>query len=669
MLIIVSSFSLVEAEKFGYGRTEVTPINYSAIDTNNSQYLQGYTPTTLKDWIETAFDSIYCELTGCTMSGDLIVNADITADNFFGAWNGSSDYVPYTGATGNVDLGAHDLTTTGTGRFDGGLLDSSYGISVDLVNRVLTEAGTTSHVIDWGNRWMYDGSSDYSIDWGNRLLYANDGYGIILDWSTVGLADFKDSDITTTGDTIIDSDTSGLILGDAQDKKIFTNGSGMYFETLVGDTPYNFDSDITADNFLGAWNGSSDYVPYTGATGNVDLGAHDLTTTGNTTANSFRADAHEQTISANTDTITQTGQTSVALTLSDFQGLSIGETNPVFSDGTQIGQVMVVKVVDYGSFDIAQLLIKNNEETGKVNLRGDMRFSTGDTKLSLIVMWDGSLWVEVSRVLGLDNEFSGDGAGWGNGNEFSGDGAGWGSSNTYSGTASGGGAGNDYSGILSGKGQGNILNSYQAVFGRYSTDQGSVNSWVATDDLFKIGIGTVTGARADAFRLLKNGESHWETDSKHYYGLGNDVSQQFDGSDWIFNSENITANDEVHFTNFDKYTFDNEIVTTDRISSGQSTFSTTGPTDNVDVSGVNSLLVDCSSNAVTIGGFAGGVAGQILHIVLIDSTNHLILENEEGGGSQDLIMHQGIDEEIDAGGATMVCDGSDWYDCSHAKHV
>jgi len=72
---------------------------------------------------------------------------------------------------------------------------------------------------------------------------------------------------------------------------------------------------------------------------------------------------------------------------------------------------------------------------------------------------------------------------------------------------------------------------------------------------------------------------------------------------------------------------------------------------------------------VTIGGFAGGVAGQILHIVLIDSTNHLILENEEGGGSQDLIMHQGIDEEIDAGGATMVCDGSDWYDCSHAKHV
>jgi len=108
------------------------------------------------------------------------------------------------------------------------------------------------------------------------------------------------------------------------------------------------------------------------------------------------------------------------------------------------------------------------------------------------------------------------------------------------------------------------------------------------------------------------------------------------------------------------------LETTGRISTGQSTFSTTGPTDNVDVSGINSLLIDASSNTVTIGGFTGGVAGQILHIVLIDSTNHLILENEEGSAYQDLIMHQGTDEEIDKGGVTMVCDGTDWFDCSHA---
>jgi len=40
-------------------------------------------------------------------------------------------------------------------------------------------------------------------------------------------------------------------------------------------------------------------------------------------------------------------------------------------------------------------------------------------------------------------------------------------------------------------------------------------------------------------------------------GEGGDVSDYFDGSDWIFNSENITADDEINFTNFSAYTFDN----------------------------------------------------------------------------------------------------------------
>jgi len=64
MLIVVSSFSLVQAETFGYGRTEKVPINYSLIPTvNNSQYLQGYTPTTLKDWIKTFYDLVYSPIT------------------------------------------------------------------------------------------------------------------------------------------------------------------------------------------------------------------------------------------------------------------------------------------------------------------------------------------------------------------------------------------------------------------------------------------------------------------------------------------------------------------------------------------------------------------------------------------------------------------------------
>jgi len=107
------------------------------------------------------------------------------------------------------------------------------------------------------------------------------------------------------------------------------------------------------------------------------------------------------------------------------------------------------------------------------------------------------------------------------------------------------------------------------------------------------------------------------------------------------------------------------------ISSATTTFSTEGPTDNVDVSGVNTLFVDTSSNNVTIGGFAGGVAGQYLHIIKTSgaAVNDLILEHNEGGGSQDLQMHQEVDETVDAGGVLMVCDGTDWWDCSHARHV
>jgi len=150
-------------------------------------------------------------------------------------------------------------------------------------------------------------------------------------------------------------------------------------------------------------------------------------------------------------------------------------------------------------------------------------------------------------------------------------------------------------------------------------------------------------------------------------GGGGDVSAYFDGSDWIFASNNITANDEIHFTNFDAYTFDNDITTTGRISSGTKTI--TSSADNTDVSGVNTVWVTTAGGDVVLGGLTGGVDGQVLYIVRKDTTNDLTLEHAEGAGDQDFIMHQGSDEIIDGGGVVLVCDGSDWYDCSHAKHV
>ena len=89
---------------------------------------------------------------------------------------------------------------------------------------------------------------------------------------------------------------------------------------------------------------------------------------------------------------------------------------------------------------------------------------------------------------------------------------------------------------------------------------------------------------------------------------------------------------------------------------------TAGPTDNVDVTGATVLQMNTSSNTVTIGGLAGGVAGQLLFVVKTNTSNDAILENVEGGGSQDIKLLSGNDETIsNFGGWMLVCDGSNWF--------
>lgn len=61
----------------------------------------------------------------------------------------------------------------------------------------------------------------------------------------------------------------------------------------------------------------------------------------------------------------------------------------------------------------------------------------------------------------------------------------------------------------------------------------------------------------DAWRIRFSGSVYIPNDSqKLYFGAGDDVSVYFDGSDMIINSENVTASDELHITNFDRVTTD-----------------------------------------------------------------------------------------------------------------
>ena len=103
------------------------------------------------------------------------------------------------------------------------------------------------------------------------------------------------------------------------------------------------------------------------------------------------------------------------------------------------------------------------------------------------------------------------------------------------------------------------------------------------------------------------------------------------------------------------------------------TFST-GPAqqDDVDVSNVNVLFLDCTANDITIGGFIGGVNGQVLHIAKIcAAANDVTMKHIAASGNQDMYLHRGLDETLtgEYGGWILACNGSNWYDISHAKHV
>lgn len=96
------------------------------------------------------------------------------------------------------------------------------------------------------------------------------------------------------------------------------------------------------------------------------------------------------------------------------------------------------------------------------------------------------------------------------------------------------------------------------------------------------------------------------------------------------------------------------------------------PQDDVDVSNVNILFLDCAANDIVIGGFVGGINGQVLQIVrLCAAANNATLEHNEGTANQNIFLHVGGDETLfgEYGGWTLACDGNNWYDASHAKHV
>ena len=99
-------------------------------------------------------------------------------------------------------------------------------------------------------------------------------------------------------------------------------------------------------------------------------------------------------------------------------------------------------------------------------------------------------------------------------------------------------------------------------------------------------------------------------------------------------------------------------------------YATAGPTDNVNVADISMLKLTTQDNSVVIGGFTGGVAGQVLFIVKYQGSNVATLEHFESHANQKIYLQSGADETIGVagikssnpmGGWILVCDGSHWY--------
>jgi hypothetical protein len=91
------------------------------------------------------------------------------------------------------------------------------------------------------------------------------------------------------------------------------------------------------------------------------------------------------------------------------------------------------------------------------------------------------------------------------------------------------------------------------------------------------------------------------------------------------------------------------------------TFAVAGTSDTVNIMGKSVMAVNTAGGSITIGGFIGGVSGQILHLYN-SGANNVVLEDDEATGNQDIKTPGGIDITITAeGGATLLCDGSLWW--------
>jgi len=190
-----------------------------------------------------------------------VTATDLTnLSNLSGTNTGDQDLsglVPYTGATSNVDLGSNDLETTG-----------------DIIaNSFITDSGVSSDFVKG------DGSLDSSpyitgVGW-------DEISGTQTDISLSGFNDDLSYEVPLTFSTGLTRITNTITINTTQNITNLSNlTSNGFVVTSGGDGTLGIDT----TTYLDTTTAGTTYVPYTGATSDVDLGSYDLETTGSVQA-------------------------------------------------------------------------------------------------------------------------------------------------------------------------------------------------------------------------------------------------------------------------------------------------------------------------------------------------------------------------------------------------
>lgn len=99
---------------------------------------------------------------------------------------------------------------------------------------------------------------------------------------------------------------------------------------------------------------------------------------------------------------------------------------------------------------------------------------------------------------------------------------------------------------------------------------------------------------------------------------------------------------------------------------------TAGVHNNVDATLCNVLYLNASAGLLVLGGFTGGVEGQNIDVLRVEaSANDVVLNHNVGAATQKIFCHAMAPEILNGeyGGWSLQCNGTHWYDVSHAKHV